>query len=377
FSPTRATYEIKVPGDALLSAPMNGDIFGSGVVNSLDVVEGDPSRVRNLDVGVGSLRTIRAEASATGPKVSATLAVVDGRLTGTVTNESSLTLAGAAIVLGSAAQTLGDIAPGASTKINLGMGSNPLNQGNLSDRILGPMNWDGSSMSEEQQRTMVRRSMIDQISIDPMTGFASGFPADTAVLIAWGTDGVVPIEIVGQHVRHVANVLYQVPIAYSISGTTTFRYDLLRSSIVEATANFFSKDPWALNLGSGSLRVSYRPIPFEGTFTPTKVVIGMAFGGDLSMPAGAPIALREAARCEAGTAGCVLPVDGLPDFEVLDVRTGTWVQFEHVTQGRPYELTDAARWVEPLTGELQVRFVNQRADQISFQFPVELTGSVR
>ena len=104
----------------------------------------------------------------------------------------------------------------------------------------------------------------------------------------------------------------------------------------------------------------------------------MTFGGDFSMPGGKTTALEEATRCEAGTEGCVVPMDGLPDIEVLDRRTGTWVQFAHMTQGKAYELADAERWVDPATGEVQVRFVNQRQpDRSSFQFPIEISGTVR
>ena len=51
--------------------------------------------------------------------------------------------------------------------------------------------------------------------------------------------------------------------------------------------------------------------------------------------------------------------------------------FEHPKQGTPYMLADAARWVEPASGELQVRFVNPRQDAVTFQFPVAIAGTVR
>ena len=100
FSPSRSTYQVRVAGDALLSPPMNGDIFGSGTSTALDVLQGDPSRVRDLDVGFGSIRTIRADASATGPDVTAALTLVDGKLQGTITNRSAATLEAAAVVGG-------------------------------------------------------------------------------------------------------------------------------------------------------------------------------------------------------------------------------------------------------------------------------------
>ncbi len=377
FSPTRGAYQVRVPGDALLSAPMNGDFFGGGTAATLDVLQGDPSRVRDLAVGVGSIRTIRAEASATGPNVTADLRLADGHVKGTVTNHSDKTLESAALVVGSSAVRLKDIAAGSSVDVDLPVNNDPFNGIQLSERIFGPQNWDGSPMDEAEQRTMVRRSVVDQLSVDPMTGVANAIPSDTATLMAWGVDPVVPIEIEGQRVRRVANILYDVPLPYSVSGNATFAGDLLRSSVIEVGANFFSKDPWAYNMGPGTTRVSYRPIPFDGTLTPSKVVIGLTFGGDVSLPAGAGRELKETTRCEPGTDGCVVPADGLPDIEVLDVGTGEWVQFEHMLQGVAYELKDPARFLDPASGELQVRFVNERQDQVSFQFPIRISGTVQ
>ena len=224
---------------------------------------------------------------------------------------------------------------------------------------------------------MVRRSVIDQISMDPMTGLPFSLGGDSAMLLAWGSDPVVPMEIEGERVRREANILYEVPLSLGVKGSTVFRNDLLRSSIVEANANGYGKDPWAINLGTGDLRIAYRPIAFEGTFDATSVTLALTFNGDPTMPAGAPVALAEAVRCDPGSAGCVVARDGLPELEVLDVRTGTWVQFEHLRQGVAYTLPDAARWVDPSGGELQVKFVNQGQDSIGFQFPVALEGAVR
>jgi hypothetical protein len=377
FSPNRATYQVRVSGDALLSSPINGDIFGTGAPSNLDVLQGDPSRLRDLAVGIGSIRTIRASASATGPDVIGSLALVDGRLRGTVTNRSSTMLESAAIVIGMSATRIGDLAPGASAKVDFAVGANPFNGSPISDTVFGPQNWDGSSLSEAQLRQQVRRQVIDQITIDPMTGTPTAIPADTATLLAWSTDPVVPMEIEGQKVRRMANILTEIPLPYTISGKTVFANDLLRSSILEAAGNFITKDPYSINIGPGMARIAFQPVPFQGTFTPTRVVVSLTFGGDFSVPAGVAKPLTEKTRCQPGAAGCIVPQDGLPDIEVLDVRTGVWVQFAHLAQNTPYELADAARWIDPASGELQVRFVNERQDQISFQAPIRIEGTIR
>jgi hypothetical protein len=375
FSPSRATFQLRLPGDALVAAPMT-DVFG-GASTGLDVLQGDPSRVRDLAVGYGSMRTIRAEASATGPAVEADLRLEQDHVRGTLTNRSQQTLVAPALVLGASSVTLGDIAPGASADVDLALVDNPMNQPPLSDRVVGSIPWDMATMSEGDQRNLVRRSIVEQLTYDPMMGFSMMLPGDAITLLAWGTDPVVGAEIEGSTVRRVANVLYHVPLPFTIRGQVTFRHDLLRSSTIEQDATFFSKDPWSIGIGVGEVRMSYRPLPFEGTFTAERIQLAMSGGGDLSMPGGNPTELRESPRCESGTEGCLQPQDGLPDVEILDVGTGAWVQFEHMAAGRPYVLPDPARWVSPSTGEVGVRFVNERQEGVYFQFPISLTGTVR
>ena len=376
FSPSRATFQLKVTGDALLATPMNGDVFGGGTGAGLDVLEGDPSRVRDLEVGFGSLRTVRAEGSATGPAVVASLRLEDGRITGTVTNKSSRTLESPALVLGGSTVRMEDVAPGATAEVAFTLSVNANNGIQLSERVIGPVEFDGSSLNEEEQRRLVRRSMVDQLSFDPMTGAQFSLPGDTVQLLAWGTDPVLDAEIEGQQVRQVANVLYQVPLPFAITGRTTFAGDLLRTSVVDSNANFFTKDPWSIQLGTGDARIAWRPLPFDGVFTAEKVVVALSVNGDTMMPGGNPVAAREAPRCDPSKAECAVPQDGMPDIEVLDVRSGAWVQFEHLAGGRPYELPNAARWVDPASGEVQIRFVNERPDPLYYQFPVAITGTV-
>lgn len=377
FSPSRATFQLSVPGNALLAAPMNGDVFGN-TTSGLDVLEGDPSRVRDLSVGYGSLRTVRAEAQTTGPTVDASLRLEGGKVVGTVTNRSERTLLAPALAFGASSVTLQDLAPGATTDVTMTLTANPSIQGSLSDRVVGQVSFDGSGTTNEtQQRKIVRRSILDQLTIDPMTGIQSSLASDTPVLLAWGNDPVLTVDIDGVRLRRVANVLYEIPVPLAISGQVTFRNDLLRSSVVEVNANFFTKDPWTMSFGPGSVRLAYRPVPFASTFDAQQVVIGLSFGGDTTMPGGVPQALEETKRCDPSAAGCIIPQDGLPDVEVLDIRTSTWVQFAHMAQGRAYQLPDAARWVDPASGEIQLRFVNERQDQIGFQLPIAITGVIR
>ena len=120
------------------------------------------------------MRTVRAEASATGPTVTSDLRLDGGRIKGTVTNGSNRTLIAPAVVLGVSAVKIGDIAPGQSAKVDLVLSSNAFNGTALSDSVVGPFDWGGGTITDDQQRAFVRRSIVDQLSFDPNTGINTG-----------------------------------------------------------------------------------------------------------------------------------------------------------------------------------------------------------
>ena len=62
-------------------------------------------------------------------------------------------------------------------------------------------------------------------------------------------------------------------------------------------------------------------------------------------------------------------------LEVFDVAASEWRRLPHLTQGQRYSLASAATYVEPTTGTLLVRFVNEQ-DNVSFNLGVELSGVV-
>src|SRR6185295_1758113 len=112
FSPSRGRYQVRVPGGALLSSPINDFFNGQGTATQLDLLQGDPARVRDLAVGFGSLRTIRAETAVSVPLIETDLRLENGRLKGTVTNRSTERLERPAVVLGGTVAALQDLEPG-------------------------------------------------------------------------------------------------------------------------------------------------------------------------------------------------------------------------------------------------------------------------
>ncbi len=389
FSPTRGTFQLKVPGGALLSPPINGDFIGGsdGTGAALDIMQGDPALVRDLSVSFGGFRILRAEQQVQAPQLAVELRLDGDRLIGSVKNLSGITLEKPAVVLGASVALLDDIAPGQERAVDLRLTGPQFGQP-LSDRVVGQIFFGSpEAASEAGQRRLIRHAIVDQLTWDPNFGNSGQLPADGPVVLGWGTSEQVDLQIEGHEARRTANVLYYVPTTLQFQGETVFRPDLVRSSVVSVDAPFFGKDPFNVNFGQGSLTMAYRPIPFEGAFAPGRVLVAFGFSPDIGFggaaeelvptgPAGDGTGQPSPSPGDGPTVEPI-PFDGLPELEVLDLSTGAWMAMPHLQQGRVYDLTEPARYIEPSTGTLLVRFVNEHQDGVGFGFAVQLEGEVR
>jgi len=392
FSPSRGTYQVAVPGGALLSSPMMGDVFG-GSSASLDILQGDAggaSHVRNLAVGFGSLRTIRAESQAVVPKIHAELALVDGTLTGTIRNDSDRTLERPAIVLGSNVKVLKDVAAGAQVEVSLKLIS--LNQfgQSLSDRIFGQVFFGNTgATTEAARRDQTRHLVVDQLTYDPQFGNFGRLSTQGPVLLAWGREAVLDVAVEGQATNRVSNVLYYTPITMAIRRNVTFSGDLITQTMTESDAAFFNKDPTMMTFGQGSATVVYRPLSFEGKLSASHVRLGMSFGPEGGVPDAGGAAVRPIPdacldpKSQAKDLDCPKPLpvdqfDGIPEIELFDrTGNGAWHRLPHLNQGATYDLAEAANYVDPGTGAVLVRFVNERQDPVNVFLSLSIQGTVR
>ena len=386
YSPSRATYQVQVPGGALLASPISGDFVAGGDVGTLDVVQGDPSLVRDLAVGFSSLRTIRAESATTVPLIDAELSLDDGVLTGTIHNRSDQALEKVAVVLGGSVAVVGEIAANSDKAVTLKPTGNPFFQ-SLSDRIFGQVFFgDASSVSDEGLRQRVRHAVLDQLTYDPMWGSVGTLNSSSPVILAWGRGDVLDVEIQGQTARRNANVLYYYPVDLTVRGKTIFGTDLIRSTVVSSDAAFFSKDPFSLNMGAGTATIGYQPISFEGTIAASEIQLALNFGGG-SFPSPSPTPLKPLdaipVTCtdltNSAPAGCApQKLDGIPEIEIFDrTGAGSWARLPHLGQGGTYAIENPERYVDPATGQILIRFVNEQQDSgVGFQFNIAISGVI-
>ena len=68
----------------------------------------------------------------------------------------------------------------------------------------------------------------------------------------------------------------------------------------------------------------------------------------------------------------------MPEVELFDRSgAGTWHRLPHLNQGQTYDVADAARYVDPSTGAVRVRFVNDRQDSVNVFLNLSIQGTVR
>ena len=380
FSPSRGQYQVSVPGGVLLSAPISDFFGGPGGVTQLDLLQGDPSRVRNLAVGFGSLRTIRAETPVSVPLIATDLRLEAGRLVGTVTNLSQEILERPAVVLGGSVAVLVDLAPGAVATVDMRL-ENVLFAQSLSDKVVGPIFFGDGRVNADTIALNIRHLMVDQLTWDPNFGWTGQLSTDGPVILAWSSRELLHLEIEGQEPRRLGNVLYYLPARLAIHGATTFQSDLIRSSVIDTDAAFFSRDPYSINLGRGSGTIAYRPTTFEGALAATGIGISLNFGGaptlDVKPTEIEPLPSMPPRCPNPPTPECgALVFDGLPEVDLFDRSSQEWKRLPHLGSGTRYSLSDPARYVDPVTGTVLLRFVNDRMDGVGFSVDVSISGIV-
>jgi hypothetical protein len=200
-------------------------------------------------------------------------------------------------------------------------------------------------------------------------------------VLAWGSKNLLPIEIENQAPRHLSNVLYYMPAHLAVSGRTTFSSDLVRSTVIDGDAAVFTKERQTIEFGRGSTTVAYRPIALDGNISGTELTIGLNAsdqGQVLDPTPLKPLATIPPPCPEPPNGDCEQGVfDNLAEVEVFDLGTKAWRRLPHLSSGTRYAVADPARYVDPGSGTVLVRFVNDGVDSVGFSVDVSITGDVR
>jgi hypothetical protein len=410
YSPSRRSFDVRIPGGALLSNPASQAQI-SGTETPLDVVFGDStSRLRNFEVGFGVLRGFRAEAPADAPQVDADLTVRAGRLQGTVTNRSDATLENVAVLYSGGAAVLPSLEPGQTKDVDLDLTGNPFFGYGLSEVIFGSSFPRDSAQARE---VTTRRAVIDQLF-----PWGSQGSNDTPLLLAWRKGPVLNVDLAGdQQPNRVGEGLFMIPLAAKLDPQQVFADSVMRRTIVETSAANAWGDSSGMYLSRGTMTVEARPSAFDGSFETSSLEIALTQGDQRSLGGSGSLLeplsaeqqpdqqdpLSEGPTASPGPSASADPSaapgndgppppcckggigfpggDTLPDFQLFDHSSQMWVEFPHPDAFSSYLIANPQRYVDP-SGAVLFRFVNRSdagqfgEDQKYFQLLIRLEGTI-
>ncbi len=418
YSPSRRTFDVRVPGGALLSNPTSQAQMGQ-TETPLDVLFGETSsRLRNFEVGFGVLRGFRAEAPADAPALESDLRLTAGKLQGTITNRSGSALHNVALLFGGGVAVLPSLEPGESRTIDLDTtGASQFGYA-LSERIFG------STFPRDQVQARAlytRRSVIDQLFPYGTTG-----GADAPLLLAWREGSVLDIELVGDRPNHVGEALFMIPLGMSLDrppglqrpghaahdrrhhgrpGLGRYRWHVPqpRDDDDRGRAGAFRRHLCRLlardspDAGRDAPARRHRPGARAAAFfraarpgsTRSATRSATAPTAALSRPtAGAPSRAavvaprRPSDPCRTSPSRTIPSVAACcPTFQLFDRVTQRWVEFPEPEMTRSYLIANPERYVDA-GGAVLFRFVNRNAgdefgsDQTYFQLLIRVEGTI-
>jgi hypothetical protein len=382
FSPSRASFDVRLAGGALISEPIVDQQDPDE--RPLDVLLGDPARLRGFRVGFGALRGFRAETAVAAPRMEADLQLAVDRLHGSLTNTSDVALDHVSIVYGDAVQVLGGMAPGDTRAIDVPAADPAASGQTLAARLLGG---PGPGDAEGSRTLLSRHAVLQHLSggweSDPELASDGLDVLDVSrpVILAWRSGGALDIDV-GTAAERVGDTLYVLPARAAASGPVAFSGSTVGHAVLEVDAVEGWKEPLGFYLGRGTMAVDYRPAGLEGAFDVTGLAVRLSWdrqapemAGDDLVPAVEQPDQEDPVGSDAPNAP---PIDGegLPHVQLFDRVDGVWVEFEPLRASRTYRVVDPTRYVDA-SGSFLVRFVSRGQEATYFWLDTRLEGITR
>jgi hypothetical protein len=335
FSPTRATYDVSVAHDALISPVQTASFDGSQTQVQVLTEQGDPSRLRGLGVSVFGIQAVRAEAVlpyTPALEVSWSLGL-DG-ISGRITNTGDAAVQDVAVVSQGGGTMVGTLEPGAGRDFSMALRN--ANGSSASEQVYGFMNFDPSSGA---QRQMYMRRQV----IDALVGYGGGWPGRVSELsggidrgpfvIGWLPDtSPMEVEVDGHAVQRYAQAVEIVSGRPQLGpGEVTLQASQLSVELVGTAGDTQQPEPGFVMLATGEA-VFQASLPLEAS--------GLA-----------PTAVTLIAGNDPGTIFFDQPNFGgfLPDgfrMAVFDADAGAWEDVGDLSAASRFEIERPARVVD-------------------------------
>jgi hypothetical protein len=336
FSPSRASYDLSVPGEALMSGIVNNFVdFDPGNRRRYVTEQGTPSHLLDLNVSVFGLEAVRSETIISyQPDLDVEWSYTEGGIEGEVTNHGDGTVEDVAVLAPGGGKLVGTLEPGASETFELRITN--VSERATSDQVYGFTN--GGRTTAALRRIAVRRQVIDSLvgygGFGGPVGSMSGGVGRGPYVIGWRVDeSSMPIQLDGHAVQRYAQTVEVLAGTPRLGpGTVRIQPAQLTTELESTAGTVQELEPGWLTLGEGEV-VFRLSLPLEASrIAPSKVEL--VVGSDPSV-------------IYFNQAGFSSPLPEGYQVSAYDRASGDWIDVgdvstgSHFVMGNPANLLDA------------------------------------
>ncbi len=303
IAPSRGDYQVSIGGGRGLISPIAtyGGYYGPGLFSASSFGPGSGSRSIRVNVDNNGvtlpgmtafvLGGFATETISPAPKLTAHLQLVNGTLTGTIENHSSLAFTDAVLIAGDSYQIFGGLTPGTTATVSLEpKTANSFGPPTYS-RIYGTGFFNGPQPRQqtEAQRESFAKTQI--LSVLPTGANVNGAASRaTPLLVAWTHQSFQDITVNGSRPRSTALSAVALSLPVDQIGTGLLPAGVVTSRIVDVVGDTQGGPPGVLVMQSGSVTYEFAPQLASGTrLTGASLNSSNQYGGKFIGPPGSSV----------------------------------------------------------------------------------------
>ncbi len=346
--PTRGDYQVNVAGTRPWVGPISSFSGGYGPNSAVIRVNADNNSILLPGMTAFVLRGFATEGVVDAPHLVATAKLVNGKLTGTIENNSTIRFTDLVVLAGDGYQVLLGLAPGGVATFSVTpKASNPYAGPPAYSTIYGNyFNGPQPSQITDIDRENLEKSSI--LSLVAGGGFNGITPTIVPMVVAWTRQPNEHITVDGTQPRSTAESAVVIPLAIGAIGAGSLPAGLVVSRFIDIEGTTQAGPPGAVFMQSGTATYDFTPQLAPGTH-----LTGATLDSTSQSPKGG-----------------AFPGQSL-SAEAWDWSQSAWVHVAYTPLGTT---TLPAGAVNPSTGEVRVRItVNGQA----LLGAISLTGTVQ
>ncbi len=338
FSPTRGDYDVQVAGDALVSLPSyNAEPWRSSLPPSTDggainVIQGNPTLVRNLSVNQWAMQTFQAETwlDVSERTIESHLTIEENRVRGTLHNHMERPLREVILLSGYRYARLGDWEAGEEREVEValqGTREQPFPWVLFEQFFQGP---------NPPPREMMRQRSILEAYFHTNWGPATLPPTDLT-LLAWTDLAPVEVQTTGRATRLQTTLVVGRQPLDAVDGNLTLPPGSILGRVVRTEGNAGECGPTGqVYVAQGLAELEYQlPVALRG-FDLAALTLQVSVDGGMKTE--------------------------VPSLALYDWRAAEWTAVQHVELEQSHSIPDPGRYVNPVGGVVRLQ-----AQQNSFQ----------